>query len=72
MNSSVCTEPKTDLRGYRRALGSFATGVAVITAGAGLWLLLRPSGKRAEQSRTSRVVPFVLPNGLGLGVSGAL
>ena len=53
-------------------LADLSLGVAVITAGTSLWLLLRSSGKREVRPSTSRVVPLLLPNGLGLGVSGAL
>lgn len=72
----VCLdEGKAALRSERQyaILADISLGVAVLTAGAGLWLLLRPGNKKSKpRSRTSRVVPMLLPNGLGLGVSGAL
>ena len=53
-------------------LADLSLGVAVITAGTSLYLLLRSGNKRKPEQSASRIIPFFMPSGLGLGVSGAL
>lgn len=71
----VCLQAAKDAidREKRSALFSdLSTGVAVITAAAGLYLLLRPQPRASRQDKRARVTPVLMPHGFGLGIDGSL
>lgn len=73
--SGLCQDAAKDAINRERRyalLADLSFSVAAISAGVGLYLFLRSRSKRDPGDRQSKVVPIIVPNGLGLGVSGAL